>query len=255
MRIQILGCSGGVGPGLRTTSVLVDDHLLLDAGSGAEDLSLDQMRRIDRVFLTHSHLDHVCGLAFMSDNLFGLVEHSVGVHAAPPTLAALRRHLFNWIIWPDFFELPSPQAPLLSEHPVLPGEVVRVNPGLSLTAFPGEHTVPVIGYALEGPTGAFVFTGDTQATPGLVEALNRLPRVDLLMIEVSFPDEDVELSQASRHITPAQLGEALRGLRHRPELLLTHHKPGSEAIIERQCRERLAGWRYRHLRRGDVIEV
>ena len=36
-------------------------------------------------------------------------------------------------------------------------------------------------------------------------------------------------------------------------LLLTHHKPGCEQIIEKQCRDALAGWQYQHLQRGDLI--
>src|SRR5205085_8090338 len=86
MRIKVLGCSGGVGPGLRTTSLLIDDEILIDAGTGVGELSLAQMRRIGNIFLTHSHLDHVCGLAFMADNLFDLIDRPVQVHATPETL-------------------------------------------------------------------------------------------------------------------------------------------------------------------------
>ena len=255
MRIQILGCSGGVGPGLRTTSLLVDDRLLIDAGSGVEDLSLDRMRRIERIFLTHSHLDHICGLAFMADNLFGLVDRPVEIRALPQTLAAIRQHLFNWVIWPDFFQLPSPEDALLIDRPLQARQPCTVHDGLALTAFEVSHTVPAVGYSLASSTGVFVFSGDTGAGSPLVEYLNHLPRVDLLMIEIAFPDEDAELGDASRHFTPSKLAVELSGLRHRPELLLTHHKPGSELRIEQQCRQRLAGWRYRHLQRGEVFEL
>lgn len=255
MRIQILGCSGGVGPGLRTTSLLVDDRLLIDAGSGVEDLSLDQMRRIERIFLTHSHLDHICGLAFMADNLFGLVDRPLQIRALPQTLAAIRQHLFNWVIWPDFFQLPNRENALLVEQPLLPQQLCVLHDELMLTAIEVAHTVPAVGYSLASGTGVFVFSGDTGAGSSLIEHLNRLPRVDLLMIEVAFPDEDAELSEASRHFTPSKLAAELAGLRHRPELLLTHHKPGSELRIEQQCRRVLSGWRYRHLQRGEVFEV
>src|SRR5689334_7906848 len=116
MRIKVLGCSGGVGPGLRTTSLLVDDELLLDAGTGVGDLSLKQMARVRDVFLTHAHLDHVCGLAFMADNLFDLIHRPVKVHATVETLEILRTHLFNWKLWPDFSKLPDEVNPLMTWH-------------------------------------------------------------------------------------------------------------------------------------------
>ena len=34
MQIKILGCSGGIGGNMRTTSILVDDDVLIDAGTG-----------------------------------------------------------------------------------------------------------------------------------------------------------------------------------------------------------------------------
>ena len=39
MRIEVLGCSGGIGPGLRTTSLMLDGHSLIDAGTEAFSLA------------------------------------------------------------------------------------------------------------------------------------------------------------------------------------------------------------------------
>lgn len=252
MRIKVLGCSGGVGPDLRTTSLLVDDTILIDAGTGVGDLSLAQMRRIGQVFLTHSHLDHVCGLAFMADNLFDLVDHPIEVLGTAPTLRAVREHIFNWAIWPDFSSLPTPQAPLMRFRE-FELESVQNAGGYRFRPFEVRHSVPAIGYAIEGDTGVFVFTGDTGANQVLWPFLNALERLDQLMIEIAFPNEQSELAQRSGHYTPAQLGSDLSALRHRPQLLLTHHKPGCEAIIEKECAAALRGRDYRHLRRGDVI--
>ena len=252
MRIKVLGCSGGVGPGLRTTSLLIDDEILVDAGTGVGELSLAQMRRIGNVFLTHSHLDHVCGLAFMADNLFDLIDRPVQVHATAETLGAIRDHIFNWKIWPDFSKLPTEEEPLIQFHEIRTGQTTDRN-GIRFTAFPVLHTVPAVGYAVEKEGRTFVFSGDTYANEPLWEFLNKLPRVDKLMIEIAFPDEQEELGRASRHFTPALLGSELKKLKHQPQLFLTHHKPGLEQVIEKQCRKALAGWEYQHLRRGDVI--
>lgn len=255
MRIKVLGCSGGVGPGLRTTSLLIDDEVLLDAGTGVGDLSLAQQRRITHVFLTHSHLDHVCGLAFMADNLFDLIDRPIEVRATAETLGILQAHLFNWKIWPDFSRLPNEKTPLIRfiEMPIAQSFVLRED--LKLTSFKVLHTVPAVGFAAEAPGGTFVFSGDTYACEELWTFLNSLPRLDKLMIEIAFADEDEELGRISKHFTPRLLGQELRKLKHKPELFLTHHKPGCEQVIEKQCREALKSWDYHHLTRGDVINV
>jgi len=254
MQIRILGCSGGIGPGLRTTSLLVDGHLLIDAGTGVGDLDARALAAIRTVMLTHSHLDHVCGLAFMADNLFGEIDHQLQVHAIPETLSVLREHIFNWKVWPDFTALPSPEQPLLVFNPLAAGQSLTVD-DLTLTPFRVCHTVPAIGYAVATDAGLFAFSGDTCAGDTLWNALNALPRLDHLMIEVAFPNRDGELAELARHFTPAVLGAELARLRHRPMLHLTHAKPGAEARIADECAAALAGWRYRHLKTGDSITL
>lgn len=254
MQIRILGCSGGIGPGLRTTALLIDDCILVDAGTGVGDLSLAEMGQIGDVFLAHSHLDHVCGLAFMADNLFETERRSVRVHAPAETLQTLRDHLFNWKLWPDFTQLPEPDSALLRFQSFEPGRPHHVG-DLTLIAFDVCHTVPSVGYALDDGNAVFAFTGDTCADERLWNGLNRLRRLDHLMIEIAFPNADAQLGALSRHFTPAELGDALRRLKHRPMLHLTHAKPGLEDAIERECRTALAGWQYRHLRTGDIIRA
>ena len=255
MRIKILGCSGGVGPGLRTTSLLVDDELLIDAGTGVGDLALSQMRRIQHVVLTHAHLDHICGLAFMADNLFDLIDAPIQVHAAEATLKAVQEHIFNWKIWPDFSQLPTPENPLIRWQPMSPNSKIDIGAGRSVHSFEVLHTVPAVGIAVECNTGVFAFSGDTYATDKLWTALNALPRLDLLMIEIAFPDEEAVLAGVSKHFTPALLGQELAKLKHRPQLLLTHHKPGTEGLIHRQCMTALKGWNYHHLEAGEIFTL
>jgi len=58
MRIRVLGANGGIGNGARTTALLVDDDVLIDAGTGVADLSLDAMTAIDPVFLAGAARGH-----------------------------------------------------------------------------------------------------------------------------------------------------------------------------------------------------
>ena len=45
MQIRILGCSGGIGAALRTTSIIIDQEILIDCGTGIGDLSIAQMKK------------------------------------------------------------------------------------------------------------------------------------------------------------------------------------------------------------------
>ncbi len=124
MKVRVLGCSGAIARDCRTTSFLVDQDVLIDAGTGVGELTRDDMLRIEHVFLTHSHLDHVAGLPLMVDTMAcDRIGRPVHVHALPQTIAALRAHVFNGVIWPDFSCLPSPDMPLVRFHPLEVGEL------------------------------------------------------------------------------------------------------------------------------------
>ena len=107
MRVRVLGCSGAIGKGCRTTSFLVDRDVLVDAGTGVGDLTLEEMSGIEHVLLTHSHLDHVAALPLMIDSIASQLTRPVRVYALEGTIAALKAHVFNGVIWPDFSVIPT----------------------------------------------------------------------------------------------------------------------------------------------------
>ena len=88
MKIRVLGCSGAIARDCRTTSFLVDDDVLVDAGTGVGDLPLEDMARIGHVFLTHSHLDHIAALPLMLDAVGARRSTPLQVHALPATIAS-----------------------------------------------------------------------------------------------------------------------------------------------------------------------
>ena len=128
MRIRILGCSGGIGAGSRTSAMLIDNDVLLDAGTGIGDLALADLRSILHVFLTHAHLDHIAGLPMLVDSIFDEnFEEPLTVYARSETLDAIKAHLFNDVIWPDFAKLPSEDSPMLRYVKCNPGDTVSIN--------------------------------------------------------------------------------------------------------------------------------
>ncbi len=256
MQVRILGCSGGIGAGLRTTAILVDDDVLIDCGTGVGDLTLAELQRVRHVFLTHSHLDHVACLPFLVDTVFPtLVREPLTVHLLVDTLDALREHVFNWRIWPDFFRLPDERHPVLRAHVLRHGQAVVLD-GRSFEAIAVSHTVPAVGYRVEAPSGrAFAFSGDTQVTDEFWRVLNAHPSLDALIMECAFPDREAGLSALAGHHCPASLSRDLLKLRHKPALYISHLMPGKEGQIMSEVGERLGRLAPRALQRGEIFQL
>lgn len=254
MNIKVLGCNGGVGPGLRTTSFLVNDTTLLDAGTGVCDLTPAAMEAIRHIFFSHAHLDHVAGAAFLMDVVYDADGSGLTLHGTDTTLQVLREHLFNWALWPDFSKLPSEQAPTMRYARVEAGTSVEID-GLRITPIDVAHTVPAVGYVVDDGHAVLAFSGDTATNDSFWSALNQLPRLDRLIVEVSFPASEAEIGQITRHYTSGTLAADLEKLNHRPELLITHNKPGFEAQIQAELPGMLRGWSVRFLQRGDIISI
>ncbi|MEL7450992.1 MAG: 3',5'-cyclic-nucleotide phosphodiesterase [Pseudomonadota bacterium] len=255
MRLRVLGCSGGIGAGLKTTSTLIDDDLLIDAGTGVGDLSLDQLARIRHVFLTHSHIDHIASLPLMLDSVYDqLVENPLMVHARHETIDALRKHLFNDVLWPDFTRIPTPENPVIQFSPLEPGESVQVG-DRTLLSVDVKHSVPAVGYVLQTTDRTVGFSGDTTTNKTLWPVLNACQRVDVLVIEVSFPNSLEELATAVGHYCPKTLAEDLERLEHQPDIWLTAMKPGEEHRIYKELFDAVPDRRVRWLTSGDYFEL
>ena len=229
MQIRVLGCSGSIAAGCRTTAFLLDDDILIDAGTGVGDLTLDELARIDHILLSHSHLDHVLGVPLLADSVMRrrVGRAPIQVHGLPATLDALRGHVFNGQIWPDFTRLPSAERPILALHPFETGEVLTFG-ARQIEVLPALHTVPAVGFAVLGArdgAGAWVFTGDTAPNPALWQRLRSL-NVAHLVIETAFRDDEHQVAQVSRHLHPAALGRELQHLAQGSEVHITHIKPG-----------------------------
>lgn len=231
MKLRVLGCSGAIAKDCRTTSFLLDADVLVDAGTGVGDLSLDEMRLIDHVFLTHSHLDHIAALPLMVDAIASQRRTPINVHALPGTIAALQAHVFNNVIWPDFSRIPSEAAPFVRFHEIGIGIPVQAC-GKTIEPLPAVHTVPACGYAVSAGGPHWVFTGDTERNPAFWRRLEQLD-VAMLVIETAFSNREQELARRSLHLSPVALAEELAQLDHtrKVPVYITHTKPSETVLI------------------------
>jgi ribonuclease BN (tRNA processing enzyme) len=254
MKVRILGCSGGVGRGLRTTSLLVDDDILIDAGSGVGDLTQEEMAAVRHIFLTHSHLDHVAFIPLMLDSVFERRSDPLVVHGLPATLEALQRHIFNWVIWPDFGRLPSAEHPVLRYEAMTPGQVMQMGTR-SFEMIAVGHAVPAVGYRVACPTGVLAFSGDTSTNDSFWSGLNAHERLDVLIVETAFSNADLAISLLAKHYCPSLLAADIKKLRHRPEIYITHNKPGEEEVIFAECSAALGDHKLHRLTGGETLTI
>lgn len=234
MRVRVLGCSGAIAHDCKTTAFLVGQDTLIDAGTGLGDLTCEEMLGIDHVFLTHAHLDHVVCLPLMVDTVATARRRPLRVYALPETLAALRAHIFNDLIWPDFTRLPSPQAPFVTFHPIETGRAIRL-PDRIVEPLPAVHTVPAVGFAvrdLPEDSPWWVFSGDTESNPAFWQRVNQM-KVGALVIETAFSNRESNLARAAKHLSPAVLADELDCIapEHCYPIYITHTKPTETATI------------------------
>ena len=254
MELKVLGCSGGVGGQLRTTTLLVDDDILIDAGTGVGDLGLQDMSSIRHIFLTHSHLDHITSIPFMVDTLFEKIHEPLVIHALETTIEALKTHIFNGVIWPDFSRLPSIDNPVMQYQVMQPGEVIEIRTR-KVEMIEVNHIVPGVGYRVESQSGAFAFSGDTSTNDTFWDALNKHDKLDLLIVESAFTNKDVTLCHLSGHYCAELLGPDLAKLNHQADVYISHNKPGAEGQIYSECQKAISSHTIHPLSGGHKFTV
>jgi ribonuclease BN (tRNA processing enzyme) len=254
MRLRVLGCSGGIGGRhLRTTSFLVDSDILLDAGTGVGDLSLAELSLVDHIFITHSHLDHVTSIPFVVDTVGGMRARPIVVYATRATIEIIRSHLFNWAIWPDFSEIPSPEAPFMRYQEIEVGRTITIA-GREITPLPANHTVPAVGYHLDSGKSSLVFTGDTGPNDSLWKVVNRIRNLRYLIVETAFSNKERQLAVVSKHLCPETLADELAKLERSAEIYVTHLKPGEIELTMQEIEECAGEFRPRMLQNNQVFE-
>ena len=253
MKLRVLGCSGGIGGNLRTTSFLLDQDVLIDAGTGVTELSLTELALVDHVFVTHSHLDHVACIPFMVDSVGFMRDRPLTVYATEETLEILRQHIFNWKIWPDFTEIPNVRQPYMRYQSIELGVPLVLN-GRKITAIPANHVVPAVGYHLDSGAASLIFSGDTTANDALWDVVNKISNLRYLIIETAFSNSEKELAIISKHLCPSMLAEELAKFKREAEIFITHLKPGELELTMREIEDCVLGLSPRMLLNNQVFE-
>lgn len=232
MKLRVLGSAGAEFPDFRPPAFLVDDHLLLDAGTIGSVLSEEEQWKLNNILITHSHLDHIRGIPALADNIIiKNLHHTVSIYSTRDVISAMRDHMFNNIIWPDFTQIPTIERPVLSFREIEAGRDFTVA-GYSVRAIEVNHTVPAVGFVIAANGKTLAYTGDTGPTE---EIWRHVSGVDALIVEVSFPNNMEPLALLTRHLTCSLLNAELEKIGKLPaRILITHPKPQYYDIIRKE---------------------
>lgn len=242
MKIRVLGCHGSDqlrdgegGPHqCMTCGFLVNDTVMVDAGTIGSALRLEEQKRIRHVLISHLHFDHIRGLPTLADNLVDDGVAPVELRGIREVLDGLRAHVFNGDVYPDFLALPSRERPVFVTREIVVGKECDVG-GLGVTAIRVNHLVPAVGFLIREGGSSLLYSGDTYETEEIWRAAAREPTLKAALIETSFPDDMAELARASKHLTPSLFAREFRKL-GRPTLpvYVYHLKPRHQERIEQE---------------------
>jgi len=219
MKVVILGAGTAIPAKGHSPSGLyvraAGEHLLFDAGSG----TLQRLhaigvthRQLDRLFLTHLHVDHCLDLVAL---LFALRIPSpartkpllvYGPRGTQRLWRQLNRAFHGWL---------EPKTYRLLVNEI--DETTLRGRGLRIRTRRMRHSTAALGYRLEARGASFAYSGDTDVCDGIVE-LGR--GADLLILECSMTDE----RKVAGHLTPTECGRLAAAARCR-HLVLTHFYP------------------------------
>jgi 3',5'-cyclic-nucleotide phosphodiesterase len=237
MRLKVLGAYGASDAEHNLTGYLLDDWLAVDAGTLTSKLSFAQQSRIQAVFITHPHADHIRDLPHLIHNRFAQNAPPLTVFASREVMDLLSKNVFNGIVWPDFSTIFAPLSgkPVVQYRPLNPGKKVVFNE-VGLTAVAVDHAIPAAGVIVEMNGQAITFTGDTGPTQEIWKRTNKTGNIVAVVTEASFPNDQQSLANETAHLSPQTFGEELRKIQVDAPVYASHRKIPFERDIESQIK-------------------
>ena len=193
------------------TAVFVNGHFFMfDVGSGAVQKSENfglQLSRLDGIFLTHYHSDHIMGLPNMIGRSWMRGRtHELTVYG-PTGLAGIMESVAGFTALDNQHRVDHHGAEIMdptyagataSEFALAAGapQVVYQQDGITITAFGVDHEPiePAVGYVVEYRGKKVVISGDTKATAAVEQMAQG---ADLLVHEAMLMELQLQIAEAN----------------------------------------------------------
>lgn len=249
------GCSGSAGnPNNGTSCFVLNDTVLVDAGTGLLNLSVQEISHIDHVVITHSHHDHIAGLPFLIEIRQHFKNFPLKIYGSTHTLDGLKNHIFNFVIWPDFTVIPSPEKPAMEYVEIGPEQSFELA-GVRFSAVHTQHTVPTLGFILQSQTGCLAFAGDTKNMGSVLDLASAQDMVlDHVIAEVSMSNACEALAITTGHLTPRMIEKQIRDLSDDVTVWLGFFKEWQRSKIETEMQQIQAACEVRLMERDLIFE-
>lgn len=206
--------------------------LILDAGSGLREFGLalaaSGVPADADILLSHTHLDHICGLPFFAPMFDPKARLRFwGGHLLPPN--GIERALSRSWRAPLMPDLDKAFRAGLWFHDFTPGVAFSLHPGLNIATAVLNHPGKSIGYRIEWAGSSVCYLTDTeQPAHGVDQDIVRfVTGTDIMIYDASFTDEEYQTRVGWGHSTwraAADVADAARVGR----LVLFHHDPGHD---------------------------
>jgi ribonuclease BN (tRNA processing enzyme) len=246
MKITLKGVRGSIptsgadtaryGGNTSCTVVEEDNYfLVLDGGSGLQNVKLPaSVTRVD-ILLTHLHLDHLQGLGFFSP----LFNPAMEVHIWGPASATQTLHSrLSRYLSPPLFPVLIRELPCqLNLHDVT-NSVFQIGP-FTIESGYVIHPGPTVGYRIRGKNSVFSYVPDHEPALGLtgllkdtkwLSGINLVSDADLLLHDAQYTANEYKSRIGWGHssIVDAIQFASLSGVK---KLLLTHHDPSHTDLL------------------------
>ncbi|GAB4345379.1 MAG: MBL fold metallo-hydrolase [Candidatus Abyssubacteria bacterium] len=236
MRVTVVGSGCGIPSPRRASpciAVSVGEELFaFDLGPGAlHAMAAARLpwNRLDRVFVTHFHTDHIgdIGPLLFALNIPDVNRTDPLALCGPPGLKKLYDNLV--IAYGDW--LPPKRYELVIEEMFgepLEGATWRVETARA------EHSQPAYAYRFEADGASVVYSGDTDYSDSIISLA---VECDLLILECSYPNE----FDIAGHLNPRKAGEMALNSGCR-KLALAHIYPVSDEYdLVTECKQTFDG--------------
>ncbi|MFC1914264.1 MBL fold metallo-hydrolase [Chloroflexota bacterium] len=233
MNIRFLGAHNSESQTTSCACILIDDKLVLDAGGLTSNLSVARQQKIKAILITHKHYDHIRDIPIIALNLYQK-NTTLNLYTTADAQNAIETHLLNGKLYPKFQELPEAK-PTVRFNLIDPYETQRIA-DYEILALPMRHNGTTISYQVSDTQGKTIFyTADTG--PGLAGCW-KYASPQVLIIDVTVPNNDHEFAINTGHLTPNLLHEELaifqRQKGYLPRIITVHMDATREQEIKNE---------------------
>jgi len=243
-RIQALG----------SRMFILNEEDVVDA-AGLMQLKPAKAKAIQRVWITHAHFDHIADLPLFIEHYFDQRESTLTLLGLAETIDALKKHIFNGIIWPDFSKITlNNKKPVICYRVIDVDKEYRLSKHQKIIPFMTDHTVSSCGYLLLQREKGLMIATDTYSLKNINRVLERYNQVDALILECSFPNRMKNLAIESKHLTPKELFLGLeKRFSKRIVLYINHFKESYKKEILDEIEQNRGIWQVKTIKSENFI--